>query len=67
VRQRKPTVGSAQDSETYRQYLLFAQSLREGKAPLVGPESAKTTVKIVLLAEKSLREQGIMNWNDLPA
>jgi predicted dehydrogenase len=60
-------VGSAQDSETYRQYLLFAQSLREGKAPLVGPDSAKTTVKIVLLAEKSLREHRIMNWNDLPA
>jgi predicted dehydrogenase len=60
-------VGSAQDSETYRQYLLFAQSLREGKAPLVGPDSAKTTVKIVLLAEKSLREHRILNWNDLPA
>jgi predicted dehydrogenase len=60
-------VGSAQDPETYQQYLLFAQSLRTGKAPLVGPESAKTTVKIVLLAEKSLREHRIMNWNDLPA
>lgn len=60
-------VGSAQDSETYKQYLLFAKSLREGKAPLVGPESAKNTVKIVLLAEKSLREHRVMNWNDLPA
>jgi predicted dehydrogenase len=60
-------VGSAQDPETYKQYVLFAQSLREGKAPLVGPESAKTTIKIVLLAEKSLREHRIMNWNDLPA
>ena len=60
-------VGSAADNETYKQYLLFAQSLREGKAPLVGPDSAKTTVKIVLLAEKSLREHRIMNWNDLPA
>lgn len=60
-------VGSAQDSETYQQYLNFAQSLREGKAPLVGPDSAKATVKIVLLAEKSLREHRIMNWNDLPA
>jgi predicted dehydrogenase len=60
-------VGSAADNETYKQYLLFAQSLKEGKAPLVGPESAKTTVKIVLLAEKSLREHRIMNWNDLPA
>ncbi len=60
-------VGSAQDSETYKQYLLFAQSLREGKAPLVGPDSAKATVKIILLAEKSLREHRVMNWNDLPA
>jgi len=60
-------IGSAQDPETYQQYLLFERSLREGKAPLVGPDSAKTTVKIVLLAEKSWREQRIMNWNDLPA
>jgi predicted dehydrogenase len=60
-------VGSAQDAETYKQYLLFAQSVREGKAPLVGPDSAKATVKIILLAEKSLREHRVMNWNDLPA
>lgn len=60
-------VGSAQDPETYKQYLLFAQSLREGKAPLVGPDSAKATVKIILLAKKSLREHRVMNWNDLPA
>jgi predicted dehydrogenase len=60
-------VGSAMDPETYQQYLLFAQSVRTGKAPLVGPESAKTTIKIVLLAEKSLREHRVMNWNDLPA
>ncbi len=60
-------VGSAQDPETYKQYQLFAQSLREGKAPLVGPESAKATVKIILLAEKSLREHRVMTWDDLPA
>lgn len=60
-------VGSAQDSETYKQYLLFAQTLKDGKAPFVSPESAKATVKIVLLAEKSLREHRVMNWNDLPA
>lgn len=60
-------VGSAQDPETYKQYQLFAQSLRSGKPPLVGPESAKTTVKIILLAEKSLREHRVLNWNDLPA
>lgn len=59
-------VGSAPDSETYKQYLQFAQSLREGKAPLVGPDSARATVKIILLAEKSLREHRVMNWNDLP-
>jgi predicted dehydrogenase len=59
--------GSAMDNETYKQYLLFAESVRSGKAPLVGPESAKTTIKIVLLAEKSWRERRILNWNDLPA
>jgi len=63
----KKEVGSAQDPETYKQYLRFAQSLREGKAPLVGPDSAKATVKIILLAEKSLREHRVMTWNDLPA
>jgi predicted dehydrogenase len=61
------TVGSAQDSETYKQYLLFAETLKQGKATFVSPESAKTTVKIVLLAEKSLREHRIVTWNDLPA
>ena len=33
----------------------------------VGPEDGKTAIKIVLLAEKSLRTHRIMNWNDLPA
>ncbi len=60
-------VGSAQDSETYQQYVLFAKTLREGKAPLVDPEAAKETVKLILLAEKSLREHRVLNWNDLPA
>lgn len=61
------SVGSAHDAETHKQYLLFAESLKASKPPLVGPESAKTTVKIILLAEKSLREHRIMNWNDLPS
>lgn len=61
------TIGSAQDSETYKQYLLFEETLKQGKAPFVDPETAKQTVKIVLLAEKSLREHRVMNWNDLPA
>ncbi len=60
-------VGSAQDSETYKQYLLFAQCVREGKSPLVDPEAAKAVVKLILLAEKSLREHRVMSWNDLPA
>ncbi len=59
--------GSAQDPETYRQYLLFAESLRANKPPLVGPEAAKNAIKIVLLAEKSLREHRVLSWNDLPA
>jgi hypothetical protein len=59
-------VGSAQDPETYQQYLKFAQSLRTG-VPAVSPEMGKTTIKLVLLAEKSLRTHRIMNWSDLPA
>ena len=59
-------VGSAQDPETYQQYLKFAQSLRTG-VPAVSPEMGKTTIKLVLLAEKSLRAHRIMNWSDLPA
>lgn len=58
---------SAQDNETYKQYLLFAKTVRAGQAPLVSPEDAKKAIKLVLLAEKSLRTHKIMNWNDLPA
>lgn len=60
-------VGSAQDPETYQQYLKFAQSLRTGAKPPVSPEDGKTAIKLVLLAEKSWRTHRIMNWNDLPA
>lgn len=59
--------GSAQDPETYQQYLAFANCLRTGQPALVTPEDGKTAVKIMLLAEKSLREHRIMSWNDLPA
>ena len=60
-------VGSAQDPETYKQYLLFAESVRSGRAPAVTPEDGKTAIKLMLLAEKSLRSHRIMNWTDLPA
>ena len=60
-------VGSAQDPETYQQYLAFLKSLRTGQAPPVSPEDGKTAIKLVLLAEKSMRTHRIMNWNDLPA
>ncbi len=60
-------VGSAQDNETYKQYLRFADCVREGKPPLVDPEAAKAAMKVILLAEKSLREHRVLNWNDLPA
>ncbi len=61
------SVGSVQDPSTYKQYLLFAQSVREGKPPLVDPEAAKATVKLILLAEKAWREHRVLSWNDLPA
>jgi predicted dehydrogenase len=60
-------VGSAQDPETHKQYVQFEQVLRAGKAPFVSTDSAKTTMKIILLAEKSWREHRVMNWNDLEA
>ncbi|SPE40781.1 putative Oxidoreductase domain protein [Candidatus Sulfopaludibacter sp. SbA3] len=58
---------SAQDPETYEQYLRFEQCVRNGKSPLVSPEEGKAAIKMVLLAEKSIRTHRIMNWNDLPA
>jgi predicted dehydrogenase len=60
-------IGSAQDPETYQQYLAFERSLRTGRPPAVSPEDGKTAIKLVLLAEKSLRTHHIMNWSDLPA
>ena len=58
---------SALDNETYKQYQLFAKTVRDGQAPLVSPDDAKKAIKLVLLAEKSIRTHKIMNWNDLPA
>jgi predicted dehydrogenase len=55
------------DRETYYQYQAFAENVRSGKPAAVGPEAGKLAVKIMLLAERSLREHRIMNWNDLPA
>ncbi len=60
-------VGSAQDPETYQQYLAFAKGLSTGRSTGVGPEDGKTAIKLVLLAERSLRTHRIMNWDDLPA
>ena len=60
-------IGSAQDAETYQQYLAFERSLRSGRPPAVSPEDGKTAIKMVLLAEKSLRTHRILTWNDLPA
>jgi predicted dehydrogenase len=60
-------VGSAQDNETYKQYLAFEKSVRTGQAPPVSPEDGKTAIMLVLLAEKSLRTHRVMNWDDLPA
>ena len=56
-----------EDPEAYHQLLAFAESVRTRKPPFVGPESGKLAVKIMLLAEKSVREHRVMDWNDLPA
>jgi predicted dehydrogenase len=55
------------DKQTYQQYLLFAQTVRQGKPPLVDPQAAKNVVKMILLAENSMRQHRMMSWNDLPA
>ena len=60
-------VGSAMDNETYKQYLAFEKCVRTGEAPPVSPEDGKTAIKMVLLAERSLRTHKVMNWSDLPA
>jgi len=60
-------VGSAQDPETYEQYLAFAESVRSARPAPVSAEDGKTAVKLVLLAEKSLRTHRVMSWDDLPA
>ena len=57
----------AADRETYDQYRAFASDIRKGKPAAVGPEAGKLAIKIMLLAERSVREHRIMNWNDLPA
>lgn len=64
---KSPEPRASEDSETHRQYLAFAESVRTRKPPFVGPEAGKTAIKIMLLAEKSLREHRVMDWNDLPA
>ena len=56
-----------EDPEAYHQYVAFAESVRTRKPPFVGPEAGKLAVKIMLLAEKSVREHRVMDWNDLPA
>src|SRR5690242_9029951 len=48
------------DPETYRQYEEFARDLRTTKSAAVSAESAKIAAKIMLLAERSLREHRIM-------
>lgn len=60
-------VGPDQDSRTYRQHVAFVESIRTGKPPRCSGEVGKEAMKISLLAEKSVRERRIVNWNDLPA
>jgi predicted dehydrogenase len=64
---REGNIGSAMDGETYKQYLAFAETVRSGRPPVVAAEEGKAVIKLVLLAEKSLRTHRILTWNDLPA
>jgi len=63
----EPEAKVTNDRETYYQYQEFARDLTAAKPAAVGPEAAKLAVKIMLLAERSLREHRIMKWTDLPA
>jgi predicted dehydrogenase len=62
-----PEAKVANDRETYYQYQEFARDLNSGKPAAVAPEAGKLAVKIMLMAERSLRERRIMKWTDLPA
>jgi hypothetical protein len=63
----EPEAKVAVDRETYYQYQTFAKNLRSGTPPAVGAEAGKLAAKIMLLAERSLREHRITKWTDLPA
>ncbi len=58
---------SKTDPETYLEYEEFAKNLRNSQPATVSGEAGKLAVKIMLLAERSLREHRIMSWTDLPA
>lgn len=60
-------VGKDEDSGTYRQLIAFLNSIRTGRAPIASGEVGKDAVKISLLAEKSIREQRPVRWNELSA
>jgi predicted dehydrogenase len=62
-----PQANVDRDRETYYQYQEFARDLVTGKPAAVDGEAGKVAVKIMLLAEHSLREHRIVKWSDLVA
>jgi hypothetical protein len=47
--------------------MAFVNSVRTGKQPIASGQVGKEAIKISLLAEKSIRERRIIDWNELPA
>jgi predicted dehydrogenase len=62
-----PALGPDPDIGTYRQYIAFAETIRTGARPFCNGETAKLSLKIALLADKSLRSGKIMSWTDVTA
>lgn len=58
-------VGKDEDSGTYRQLVAFVDSIRTGRKPFCDGEAGKEAIKISLLAEKSLRERRVTQWDEL--
>ncbi|HYM09368.1 MAG TPA: Gfo/Idh/MocA family oxidoreductase [Bryobacterales bacterium] len=59
--------GIDEDNGTYREWVAFVSSVRTGKQPIASGQVGKEAIKISLLAEKSIRERRIIDWNELPA
>lgn len=52
---------------SYWQIMAFVENVRKNKKPLTDGETSKETIKIALLAQKSIDEKRMVKWSELPA